>query len=337
MSLGYCVWLGPELQISHAVWRWNLYAFKRNRLATWLASYEIEAPIWSLDWAKGHPLCIGDLQELRGKPEYFCFCSWVLNAKTLKEYLLKLPQRRCIKVEIQKIRVVWWGKRQEQGCASILVPPFWWSVLRFNTIKVFTTDGQQHLLLRQSPVCIRCLFNVRNFMPPCFCWCFPPSFTLFVWLAQYCRDNVSESMVYITPDQVSRWCDFRKEHVVSDSNVPLDTGGHMPCSWLTKDEVLTSHLMFGRSVTESGWAAVRTMVGKASNLPGTTLSTLTVLTKTLTPCEAGAVSLYRWGDWGMGKANKVSSDIRWVWWSQNLNPGSLDTESLLLIAVERWW
>lgn len=31
----------------------------------------------------------------------------------------------------------------------------------------------------------------------------------------------SESIVYITPDQVTRWCDLRKEHVASNSDVPL--------------------------------------------------------------------------------------------------------------------
>lgn len=31
----------------------------------------------------------------------------------------------------------------------------------------------------------------------------------------------SEPAIHITPDQVSSWYDFRKEHVASDSDVPL--------------------------------------------------------------------------------------------------------------------
>lgn len=149
---------------------------------------KIEVPVWNLLGRKSSTL---KLWKLRGKP------GW----HTRRILLNPCYNRRCMKVETQK-QVAWWGKGQEQG---ILVPPSWCYSSLLNTIYIFTRARSAALRtlcsLSGNHQYALGAYLMYEAMPHQFCWCFLPSYTLFMWFACNVGLMFSESIVYVTPDQ----------------------------------------------------------------------------------------------------------------------------------------
>ena len=142
-------------------------------------------------------------------------------------------------------------------------------------------------------------------------WCHP-GFTGVFHLVHCLHDLLSnggimfpESAMHITPYQVSRWYDFRKEHNASDSDVPLTQEDPCGLAELPGLRGVWSPRLWG--LVDLSWESGQAAEGEASSLPGTVLSAFLVLTqKTLPALWDG-----RWGTRGPG-SQAVSSVTHWV-------------------------